>query len=62
MRAKRRAFDCVAMKRQAADEVYELTKDMSFEEKVAFWRRESAAFLKEKKAVEQRMAEPGGCQ
>lgn len=51
---KGKTFDCVAMKRAGAAQVYELTKGMTFEERVRFWRRESAAFLREQRLARAR--------
>ena len=42
MKAKTRTFDCVQMKREGARRVYELVKDMTKEEELAFWRKRTA--------------------
>lgn len=36
---KNKAFDCVAMKRQAQVRIYEETRHMTAEEKIAFYHR-----------------------
>jgi len=40
MRTK--TFDCVEMKREGARRIYEMTKDMTLEQELAFWRRKTA--------------------
>lgn len=35
---KNKNFDCVAMKRSAADKIYEQLKDSSPDEQCAFWK------------------------
>ena len=49
-----RTLNCVAMKRRAAARVYQLTKDMTFQQKVDFWHQESEAFLAEQKDAKSR--------
>ena len=56
MRTKAKAFDCVAMKRAAAAEVFELTKEMTFEQRVEFWRKETDALLAERKTAKEEAA------
>lgn len=36
---KVKKFDCVEMKRRGAEKIYERTKDMSIEEKLAYWKQ-----------------------
>jgi len=36
---KTKTFDCIAMKRRGARQVYERTKDMTPAEELAYWRR-----------------------
>ena len=54
---KAKTFDCVDMKRKAAERIYEETKDLSLEERQAYWREKSDLFLKKqqerKSAVEE---------
>jgi len=57
MKRKAKPFDCVAMKRAGAERVYELTKDMTLEEKVEFWRQETEALLAEQKAAREQARE-----
>ena len=45
MTKTRKAFDCVAMKREGAACVYELTKNMTRAEELAFWKAEAAKLL-----------------
>ncbi len=56
---KTKAFDCVAMKRQAAMRIHEQTKDMTFREQVAFWRERSAALKKRQRAIRKSTAPAG---
>jgi len=42
---KTKAFDCVEMKRRGAARIHQKTKDMSFEQKVAYWERANQEFL-----------------
>jgi hypothetical protein len=51
MRAKRIAFDCVAMKRTGAAEVYHKTKGMTFQKQVEFWNGATEALLREQQAA-----------
>lgn len=51
---KTKTFDCVEMKRRGALEVYELLKNMSAEEQVAFWRQETENLRNEQLAVRAR--------
>jgi hypothetical protein len=48
---KKKKFDCVAMKRSGAAAVYQITKDMTVEQKVEFWRKASEALLKRQEAA-----------
>lgn len=36
---KKKKFDCVEMKRKGAERIYQITKDMTVEEKVEYWRK-----------------------
>ncbi|MFO8012444.1 MAG: hypothetical protein R6X20_03965 [Phycisphaerae bacterium] len=47
---KTKPFDCVAMKRQRAVQVYNETKDMDDSERMAFWRRRTDALKKRQRA------------
>jgi hypothetical protein len=44
---KTKDFDCVEMKRRGSQQIYEATKDMTFEQEVAYWRERSRVFRKE---------------
>jgi hypothetical protein len=50
MKTKKR-FDCVAMKRAGAAEVYRVTKGMTLEQELRFWRKETAAIREEQAAA-----------
>jgi len=54
MKTARKHFDCVAMKRAGAAQVYELTKDMTRAEELAFWKAEEA----KQRAERSRTAKP----
>jgi hypothetical protein len=45
MKTTKKPFDCVAMKRRGARHVYELTKNMTRPQELAFWRAEEAKLL-----------------
>ena len=49
-----KTFDAIEMKRRGALEVYELLKDLSSEEQVAFWKEETDKLREEQKAVRAR--------
>jgi len=38
---KKKKFDCVEMKHKAALEIYEETKNLTFKQKVEYWRQKS---------------------
>ena len=44
MKSKTKTFDCVEMKRLGSQRIYEKIKDMTFEQKVAYWRERSRQF------------------
>lgn len=50
---KSKTFDCVEMKRKAAEKIYEKIKDMSVEDELRFWNGA------EKKMVEKRKNNAG---
>jgi len=54
MKKKDKPFDCVAMKRAGAARIRELTKDMTFEERVEFWRKETELLLAEQKVAKEK--------
>ena len=56
MKKKDKPFDCVKMKRAGAARVHELTKDMTVEEEVEFWRQRTEALLAEQKAAREKAA------
>ena len=37
---KKKTFDCVEMQDKAGAEIYEETKDMTFEEQLAYWKEQ----------------------
>ena len=44
---KKKAFDCVEMKRRGAERIYAETKDMTHEEKLAYWQQRNKEFHEE---------------
>jgi hypothetical protein len=38
---KTKTFDCVEMKRQGALRIHEILKDMTVEQQIEYWRRET---------------------
>ena len=56
MKKKDKPFDCVEMKRAAAAQIHELTKDMTVEEEVEFWRKETELLLAEQEAAREKAA------
>ena len=44
---KTKTFDCVEMQHRGAERIHEATKDMTFEQKVAYWRERSRQFREE---------------
>jgi len=41
---KTKTFDCVEMKRQGSLRIHERTKDMTLEQKIAYWEQRSREF------------------
>ena len=48
---KTKTSDCVEMKRRWAQRIYEATKDMMFEQEVAYWRERSRQFREEQERI-----------
>jgi hypothetical protein len=48
---KTKTFDCVEMKRQGSQRIYEAVKDMTFEQEVAYWREQSRQFREEQSRI-----------
>jgi hypothetical protein len=51
---KTKTFDCVKMKHEAAERIYELTKNMTFEERLAFWQAETEKLRQDQKRARER--------
>ena len=47
---KTKTFDCVEMKRRCAEHVYSIIKDMTPEEEIEYWRRQTEEYRKERSA------------
>ena len=41
MNLKKKKFDCVEMKRKGAEQIYQITKDMTLEEELEYWRKKT---------------------
>ena len=54
MKTRTKTFDCVEMKRCGSQRIYEATKDMTFEQEVAYWREQSRQFREERELLTQR--------
>jgi hypothetical protein len=48
---KTKTFDCVEMKRRGSQRIYETTKNMTFEQEVAYWRERSRLFREEQERL-----------
>jgi len=48
---KTKTFDCVQMKRRAAARIYEQTKDLTFDQKVEYWRLRNEKFRSEQERL-----------
>ena len=55
MKAKKR-FDCVEMQHQGGNAIYEVIKDMTREEQLAYWARRTEALRKKQEALRRRAA------
>ena len=51
MRTKAKTFDCVEMKRHAAERIYLETKDLTFEQIIDYWRRRNEEFRRGQKQI-----------
>ena len=48
---KTKTFDCVEMKRRAAERIYLETKDLTFEQIIDYWRRRNEEFRRGQKQI-----------
>ena len=48
---KTKTFDCVEMKRRGSQRIHEAIRDMTFEQKVAYWRDRSQRFREEQERL-----------
>jgi hypothetical protein len=51
---KTKSFDCVAMKREGSRRVYELTKDMTLEQELTFWRKKTAQLRRRQRELQRK--------
>lgn len=56
---KTKTFDCVEMKRRGAEYVYSITKDMTPEEEVEFWRQRTEELRQEQQRLRAEPPAPG---
>jgi hypothetical protein len=56
---RKKTFDCVEMKRQGQERLYELLKDMSVEEQIEFWKQRTAEMLEWQAELRARRQEAG---
>ena len=56
MERKKKAFDCVEMKRKGAEAILRATAGMSREEELAYWARGTADLLKLQKRLREASA------
>jgi hypothetical protein len=52
MPTKAKTLDCIEMKRQGALRIHERTKDMTVDQKIAYWRERSRLFREEQKCLQ----------
>ena len=55
-RMKTKTFDCVEMKRRAAARIHEEIGDLTLEQKIEYWRRQSEQFRAEQEELTARKA------
>ena len=58
MKTKTKTFDCVEMKRRGSQRIYEAIKDMTCEQKLAYWRDRSRQFREEQERLSQELERP----
>jgi hypothetical protein len=58
MKTKAKTFDCVEMKHRGSQRIYEATKDMTFEQEVAYWREQSRQFREERARLSEKTDRP----
>ena len=51
MKTKTKTFDCVEMQHRGAARIYEATKNMTFQQEVAYWRQRSRQFREEQERL-----------
>jgi hypothetical protein len=51
---KTKRFSCVEMQREGARRIYELTKNMTLEEELAFWHKKGEALEKRIRAAKRK--------
>jgi hypothetical protein len=48
---KTKTFDCIEMKRRGSQRIHEAIKDMTFEQKVVYWKERSRLFREEQERL-----------
>ena len=55
---KTKTFDCIEMKRQGSQRIYEAIKDMTIEQKIAYWREQSQQFREDRARLSEKANRP----
>jgi len=55
---KPKTFDCVEMKRRGSERIHEATKNMTAEQKIAYWRERSRQFPEEQERLSEKIETP----
>jgi len=45
----KKSFDCVALQHEGARRIYEETKDLTFEQKLEYWRKKDAEMMRQQR-------------
>ena len=58
MKTKTKSFDCIEMKRRGSQRIHEAIKDMTPEQKIAYWRERSRQFRAEQERLTKQSNRP----
>ncbi len=58
---KTKTFDCVEMQHRGAQRIHEATKNMTLEQKVAYWQERDRLFREEQERLAAKRRHTGGC-
>ena len=56
MKTKKKGFDALEMKRKAQERIYEVIKDMTMEEELAYWNGIHKKLIAEQQRMRERLA------